>query len=213
MTAMSEHAGRTTWKTIVLAVLLAVLVALALGTALGAAAVAVTDADYRARSLLIAAIGLVIGGGAIWGLVRLKPWAGPDEPMAPSTRKARNWLWASAAVGALMGGAITLATLDSDNPFILYSNEPLPPALVIGLIAVIVLIVPLISWQWHRSVDEHEIEAYRFGGVLALYPYVFLTPAWWLAWRGGLAPEPNAMLIYVGVLAIWTAGWFWRRYR
>jgi hypothetical protein len=160
-------------------------------------------------------VGIAVAAAALsfWGLLRLKPWAGADEPMSPKTRKARNLLYASAALGAVIGAVLALGTIDMGEPFGLFSNGPLSRAVVIPILAVWLLVVPVISWQWHRSVDEHEAEAYKFGGIAALYLYAFVTPAWWLAWRAGLVPAPDIMVIYLAVIVVMTVGWFWRRNR
>lgn len=216
MMAMSEngHEGRaTSVKTIALAALLGLVVLLSLGAITGAG-FAMLDGDGNAtEATIIIAVAVIAALAAIWGLLRLKPWAGTGEPMSPKTRKANNLLLLSAALGGVLGAALSISTINMDDPFALFSNSPMSRAVVIPALAVWLLLVPLISWQWHRNVDEHEAEAYKFGGLAGLYLYGFLAPAWWLAARGGLAPAPDTMVIYLIVIAVWCVGWFWRRYR
>jgi hypothetical protein len=197
---------------LLLAVLLGFAALLFFAVVLGAAVALFTGAQKQGLAIALALAGLLAGAAATWGVVRLKPWAG-DEVVSPRIRKAKNLIWASAAIGAVIGVALSLATMNSSGPLTALSNEPLPAAVVIPILALWLLVVPAISWQWHRSVDEHELDAYRFGAVAGLYLYAFLAPAWWMAWRGDLMPEPDSMAIYVIVVIVWAAGWFWRRSR
>jgi hypothetical protein len=202
-------------RTVALSALLALILLFSLGAIAGAGVAWFepgSDSDPLTAGIVV---GVAVAAAALslWGLLRLKPWAGADEPISPKTRKARNLLYASAALGAVIGAVLALGTIDMDDPFGLFSNRPLSRTVVIPILAVWLLVVPVISWQWHRSVDEHEAEAYKFGGIAALYLYAFVTPAWWLAWRAGMLPAPEAMAIYLAVIAVMTAGWFWRRHR
>jgi MFS family permease len=220
MMAMSEHReeGRPVSGRIVAMSAMAVLLALfAFGAVAGAVATLISGQIPSGRGLwaiaIMLAVLLAIGGSALWGLKLLKPWAGARGPISPRTRKANNLLLLSGVLGGLIGAALAISTLSLDQPFALFSNSPMSRAVVIPTLAIWLLLVPLISWQWHRNVDEHEAEAYKFGGLAGLYLYAFLAPAWWLAARGGLVPAPDTMVIYVMVMAVWCVGWFWRRYR
>ena len=216
MMAMSEqrHEDRpASAKTVVFSVLLGMVVLLAIGAVAGAIAGWLESPENRGEAILAMAGAVLVGAAATFGLLRLKPWAGSGEPISPKTRKANNMLLLSGVLGALLGAALSISTLSMDDPFALFSNSPMSAAVVIPALAVWLLIVPLISWQWHRSVDEHEAEAYRFGGLAGLYLYAFLATPWWLAARAGLAPRADSMVIYVIILAVWALGWFWRRYR
>ena len=203
-------------KTVALSIVLGLVMLLALGILIGAGyALATGEVDPGEMPITI---GLGIVGGlallvAVVGLVRLKPWAGIGEPISAKTRKANNLLLLSGALGGVIGAALSIATISMDDPFTLFSTAPLPPAVIIPALVVWLLIVPAISWQWHRSIDEHETQSYQFGGIVALYLYAFLAPAWWFAWRGGLVPAPGTMVVYLIVMSIWGLGWFWRRYR
>ena len=216
MTAMSEEPGQGhVLKKIALATLLGLIILFAFGVLAGVG-YALLDGDGDANpagAAIAVAIAALIGLAALWGLLRLKPWAGSGEPIAPGTRKANNLLLLSGALGGLLGGAMSISMISMEQPFGLFSNDPMPVALVIPALAIWLLLMPLISWQWHRSIDEHEAAAYRSGGMVALYLYGFLTPAWWLAWRGGLVPAPDAMLIYIMVVAVWCVAWFRRKWQ
>lgn len=213
MMAMSEErsVGRMALKVVGTAVLILVF-AYSLGVVVGASEALLEGRGGPARIARLA-VALVSVAGCVWGVIYLRPWPRRDEPVAPRTRKANNLLLLSGVLGGVIGVALAVATISMDEPLAMFSNGPIAPAIVVPVLAVWLLIVPLISWQWHRSVDEHEAEAYRFGGLAGLYLYAFLAPAWWLAARGGLVPAPDTMVIYAIVLGVWGIGWFWRRYR
>jgi hypothetical protein len=212
LTAETEE-PRVRTGTIALGVALGLVLVLAIGMMSGAGVALLNGDADPAKSIAIIAGALLLAIGSAWWLVRLKPWGNRKEPVSPRTRKANNLLLLSGGLGGLIGAALSLGTLRLDDPFALFSNGPMPPAVVIPIIAVWLLIVPVISVQWHRNVDEHEAEAYKFGGIAALYLYAFVTPAWWLAWRAGLVPAPETMIIYLAVIAVMGIGWFWRRNR
>ncbi|HYD24278.1 MAG TPA: hypothetical protein VEB68_05745 [Croceibacterium sp.] len=202
-------------KKVALAVLFGMILLFAIGAVIGAGVAVLepgSDTDVPVVALLVA-VAIAAALLSLWGLMKLKPWAGPEEPMSPNTRKANNLLMLAGVLGAVLGAVLSLGAVSLDDPFALFSNGPMPPAVVIPAIAVWLLIVPVISWHWHRSIDEHEVEAYKFGGIAALYLYAFVTPAWWLAWRAGLVPAPETMVIYLAVIGLFGAGWFWRRSR
>ena len=213
MMAMSEErsVGRMALKVVGTAVLILVF-AYSLGVVVGASEALLEGRGGPSRIARLA-VALVSVAGCVWGVIYLRPWPRRDEPVAPRTRKANNLLLLSGVLGGVIGVALAGATISMGEPLAMFSNGPIAPAIVVPVLAVWLLIVPLISWQWHRSVDEHEAEAYRFGGLAGLYLYAFLAPAWWLAARGGLVPAPDTMVIYAIVLGVWGMGWFWRRYR
>ena len=148
----------------------------------------------------------------VWGVLRLKPWARSGEPVAERTRKANKLLLLASGLGGVLGAVLAIGAFRTGDPFAFLSNGPMPLAVVIPAIG-IWLIAMLLSLQWHRSIDEHEARAYEFGGLAGLYLYSFLAPAWWLAWRGGLAPAPDTMAIFLAVMTVWSVVWFWRRFR
>lgn len=154
---------------------------------------------------------LLIAAGAIWGLVRLKPWL-KREPMSPSTRRTNTLFGLSGLV--CVPGVLTLALSASsrDNPFGLFSNSPVAPWIALFAIAGWLLSMA-IGWWWYFSADEHEREAYDFGSIAGAGLFTALAPAWWVAARAGLVPQPDAMILWVITVAAITIGWVWRRNR
>ena len=64
-----------------------------------------------------------------------------------------------------------------------------------------------------RAIDEQEASAYRDGGYYAAYALLIGAPTWWMLWRGSFVPEPDGVAIFMLFALIWTAVWFWKKYR
>jgi hypothetical protein len=216
MMAATEERSMTLTK-LVLTGLLALALLFASGFAFGAAMGAATNSDPNwGRVALSLAASLVVGAGAVWGLKRLKPWQRSDEPVSPNTRKANNLMLASGAIGAVIGVVFVLSTVmagERPDPLMIVSNGPLAAWVAGSLIALWLVVMPLVYFAWLKAVDEHELQAYNFGGAIALHLYYFILPAWWVGWRGGFLPEISHAAIFAVVTVAWCIGWFWRRYR
>jgi hypothetical protein len=129
-------------------------------------------------------------------------------------RLNRNILFLCAALGGVMGLGMSLAgdggLADGGG---LFSNAPLPTWLAVVLVLIIGLVVPIISFFWHRTVDEQEADAYKTGALWAFYVYGVGAPIWWLSWRGGFAPEPSGIAIYFATMLTVLIVWTWKKYR
>jgi hypothetical protein len=163
------------------------------------------------RTLLVFAVCLLVGGAALWGLLQLRPWRSWGGPVSPATRKSNMLYWlkeglALVAMLVLISGAISLR-----NPTALFSNAPVP--LWVALVAIPSWLVAraLREW-WRNSSDEHERRNSDTGRNAACGAFLAVTPAWWIAWRAGLMPQPDAMLLWILTMVVSTIGWSWRRY-
>ena len=212
MMVMSEDAPPG-WRKVLLGLLLGLVVLTALAFALGATVAVVDGAPRQARAVAAALAGLAVAGAAGWGIYRLRPWSFGTEPMGPRTRQARLMVLLCVGLGMAIGIALSMGTWSEAGPAAVFSDAPLPPLLATVVLALWLIVVPAISWIWFRSVDEHEARSYNFGGLIALHVYYFALPAWWLAWRGGLLPEPQHGILFAIVTAVWCLAWIWRRYR
>lgn len=199
----------------VMSALLAVLVLAGFSAAAGVVGAVLFDPRIKhpVNWLTWAHLGLflLIAGGAIWGLVKLKPWT-RREPMSPSTRRTNN-LFAISGLVAVPGTlALAFSTMSRDDPTGLFSNSPV--SLWIALFAIAGWLLGMaIGWWWYFSADEHERDAYDFGSVVGAGLFTVLTPAWWVAARAGLVPRPDAMILWLITMIVITIGWFWHRYR
>lgn len=117
-------------------------------------------------------------------------------------------------IGGLLGAGLTVGSDLSGGAPDVFSNTPIDPAFAIGLALVVGVLMPLISWYWHnRVIDELEADAYRSGALIAVYAYWTLAPTWWVLWRGGLAPAPDGIAIYLVTIFTALVIWFWKKYR
>lgn len=129
--------------------------------------------------------------------------------MGKRTRRARIIFWAIMASG--VAGGVALALAAGKGPPLAVDGT-ISPGAAIGLIAGY-LAVFVASWFWYRNADEHERNAYNFGGLLAVHFYFAVVPTWWLGWKGGLLPEIAHLTLLIAVSFVWSVGWLWRRYR
>ena len=219
MMAMSENGDEDRpmrAKDAVLSFLLRLLALLSFSTAAFVALPLLLDEtgwgpEKWAVTILLAVL-LLSGGSVVWGLRLLKLRADTSEPISPRTRKT-NTLFALSGLVAVPGTlALAFGTFSEQDPFPLFSNSPVAPVIAVAAIAGWLLSM-LIGWWWHFSADEHERQANAFGAIFGAGLFVTVTPAWWVAARGGLVTAPDPMILWLAVMVVWMTGWFWRRYR
>ena len=140
----------------------------------------------------------------------------------PTTRREklnRNIMLAclllGAAISVVLEATGRLDTTDAEkSPFAIFVDAPMPTTVALILVFIWAVVMPVVAWFWHtRAIDEQEASAYRDGGYYAAYLYLILAPVWWLLWRGGLLPEPDGVAIFCTFALIWSAVWFWKKYR
>jgi hypothetical protein len=113
----------------------------------------------------------------------------------------------------LIGGVLgLLLAIGTDGDLAVYSNGPINPLVALVAAVIFLVIVPIATWVWWKSIDEHEANAYRDGSMIAVHAYFFIVPAWWLAARTGYVPAQDPMVVLLIVSVIWGAVWFIRRY-
>ena len=123
------------------------------------------------------------------------------------------------ALSGLLGGAIGLGIAlvatrgvpDGTRPDLMSAPLPLWFAVVLAFAWGVVL--PVISWRWHRVVDEHEREAYRDGAVAGFYAVEIGAPIWGTFWRAGMLPPVDATALFAAMIAVTGIVWLWRKYR
>ena len=162
---------------------------------------------------------LVLGGvvlaaaGCAWLLLREYNRTRAEEPLTRNERLNRNILIACGAVGGIVGAVITIASGGKLTEGVgIFSNDPIPPAVAAALVVVLGIFFPIISYFWHKVVDEQEEHAYKTGALYGFYVYGIGSPIWWIAWRGGFAPAPDGFIIYYATLTVVGAVWLWKKY-
>jgi hypothetical protein len=153
---------------------------------------------------------------AIWRNVR--KMQASDEGLTRREKLNRNIAWGLGLAGGAIGLILILYDTRVGNsdtgPPLLLADSPMPPIVALMLIFFWIVIMPIIAWFWHkRAIDEQEASAYRDGGYYAAYAFMIGAPTWWILWRGGFVPEPDGVAIFMLFALIWTAVWFWKKYR
>ncbi len=116
--------------------------------------------------------------------------------------------------GGAMAVILSLSATDSTETQSVFSNAPISPVIALVLAFAIGILLPLLSYYWHKKViDEQEEAAYREGALVAIYAFWFVAPVWWLLWRGGMLPEPNGIALYMMTTFVALIVWSWKKYR
>ncbi len=158
---------------------------------------------------------LFFGVGAIWGWLKLKPWRGwrdLDEPISPATRRSRRFIELMNLI--VLPGTLVLffGSVSMEHPFAMFTNSPVP--LWVAIVAMTCwLLARVLREFWHYNTDEHEQRAIDFGRRVGAGVFFAVTPAWWIAARGGILPQPNAMILWLLTIGIVSISWLWHRSR
>ncbi|HUQ13190.1 MAG TPA: hypothetical protein VM055_02840 [Novosphingobium sp.] len=187
-----------------------------IGVVAGVIAAAIERGALKPTGALALAGAAMIAIGAWVVLRRVIPALLPTQS-SPRVGKARRMVMLSGAVGGVLGMFLALVALSSgqssSDVMAGLSSSPLPRWVALVAIAVWVGAVPWLTINWHRNIDEHEAQAYRDGALAGIYAYFAIAPTWWMAWRGGMAAEPQEMPVFLVVVGIVGLVWAWRRYR
>ena len=153
---------------------------------------------------------------AIWRNVR--QMKASNEGLTRREKLNRNIVWgcglAGGAIGLFLAFYETSVGNSDTGPALIFADSPMPPVIALMLAFFWAVIMPIIAWFWHkRAIDEQEASAYRDGGYYAAYAFLIGAPTWWMLWRGGLASEPDGVVIFMLFASLWSAVWFWKKYR
>ena len=182
-----------------------------IGGAAGALAAMTEDGRIDAKGIaVVAAFALAGIAAAVW-FARLLRRASAAAPETPRATRARRMLVIAGAIGVVLG--LLFAMGGMGEPGFAVSEAPIPPIIALATLAIIGIAVPAVTFAWHRSVDEHEEQVYRFSALIAIYTYSWISPMWWIAARGGFVPTPDATVIFGIVMAVWGLAWAWGKYR
>ena len=199
-----------------------------LGIVMTAGAIAGYLAEHQAQGggslgtvgvIVMAVFAAIICGlsFAIWRNIRALKRDGDD--LTRRERLNRNITLACTLLGAATGAVLMASgSFDVTEPeagaFSVFSGSAIPRPLAIVAVFLWGGVMPVVAWFWHtRAIDEQEASAYRDGGYYAAYAYLILAPVWWILWRGGFLPEPDQVSIFFAFAFIWSAVWFWKKYR
>jgi hypothetical protein len=162
--------------------------------------------------VLVGTVLVALGCG--WLLQRELRKSSDGGPLTRREKLNRNIIIGCGLLGFLLAILMMLGgdrDLARNNAF---SDAPLPTGIAIVMVLLVGVLLPIVSVFWHRSaVDEQEADAYKTGALYALYVYMIGAPVWWFAWRGGFAPPPNGIAIYLITVATVGIIWMWKKYR
>lgn len=148
---------------------------------------------------------------AIWRLFRQMK---RSDQKVPQREKVYNrFLIGSFIFGGVTGLILALTGSFDETEAGLISNDAMSPMLAIILSVALGVIVPAITFYWHKNlVDEQEEAAYRFGALIAMYAFWFIAPVWWFLWRGGILPAIDGIALYFITIFVALIVWFWKKY-
>ncbi|MDX2210481.1 MAG: hypothetical protein SFV20_09025 [Sphingopyxis sp.] len=129
----------------------------------------------------------------------------------------RKQLYAvSLSIAALLGFITTLALRFGvgDGPTSdLFGNGRFDPGVAMILSALWLVGMTLSILIYHRSVDDHEKQAYLWGGLAGFYAVVFPAPVWWLLARAQIVPPVDAMILFLFAVTANAIVYMWLKYR
>jgi hypothetical protein len=168
-----------------------------------------------ARGIIALAIFIAVIGGlayAIWRNAHKIRASG--EPLS-RREKLNNWiLVGSGLLGGIIAMILSMSGTASDQNPDVFSSAPISTTVALPLAFTVGVLLPLLSWYWHKKVvDEQEEAAYRTGTLFAMYAFWTVAPVWWLLWRGGMLPAPDGVALYLMTIFVALTIWFWKKYR
>ena len=199
---------------ITLLILCAAALLFSVGVAIGILVASFEDGALDSRGGAFLAGALIVAllfGWAVWQLTAY--WRRPGRSAYEQRYSKMIFLLFAAGIvlGVLIGIAGGGRTGDT-----LFSNGPLDPTLAaVAALAVVVTLAGTLVF-YHRSIDDHEQQAYLWANSLAFYFLALALPAAWLLARGGLiAPIGigTVMLILLVAFVINFVTWAWLKYR
>jgi hypothetical protein len=202
-------------KTATLSVLLGLVALIGLSWAVQVVAWAIVVDDFAwdsaaGRRLMIAfPVCLLVGGSALWGLMRLKPWG---DPISPRTRKSYTRIALAALVLIPAASVLSISAFSRENMYGIYSDSALSPGITIYAIASWLVAVTIMGWAG-LGTDEHERRANELGLIAIGAIFMTVTPAWWLAARADLLPQPNAIVLWFATVPAMAIVWLWYHFR
>ena len=127
-------------------------------------------------------------------------------------RQRRGWfktLGASMVAGLATGLGYSLATIEDGG----LMTGRLPPWLAIAIAALYLAMILAGTVAMKRTTDELERHNNLYGLGMGASALMLFYPPWWMLWRGGLLPEPSHLILFLGLVAISTAFYLWKKYR
>ena len=181
--------------------------------------VGVTVAILEHGNVKPRAVAFLVGGSAAAALFAWLAWQLSAHWRRPGRsayeRRYTKMIMILVASGLPIGLLLGMAG-DAQPHNSLFSNGPLDPLFAGIAAATMVILLGGSLIIYHRSIDDHEQQAYLWANSLAFYFLALALPAAWMLARGGLiAPIGigGAMLILLGAFVINFTVWAWLKFR
>ena len=190
--------------------------AIIVGTAFISGAVAgyidsMRDGGHATISPLVAQ-GIVLAVGGVVLAVYLSRF----KRFWQSWSRRKQLYTVSLLIAAVLGFLITLALrlgMENGSPDDLLGNGRFNPDVAIALAVIWVGGMALSLVLYHRNVDDHEEQAYLWGGLAGFYAIVFPAPAWWLLARADMVPPVDGMILFLMSVFANAIVYFWLKFR
>jgi hypothetical protein len=184
------------------------------GIATGVAYASIEEGGITLITGAIVGAVVLLALACFWLILRMLNAPTGEAPPTPKERLNRNIMVACGALGFVIALLMMFAQNGPDLTHGLLSNDPLQPAIAIVLLLLLGVVLPVLSFVWHRSaVDEQEIAAYKDGALWGINVFMIGAPLWWIAWRGGFVPAPDFIILYFATITVMGAVWMWKKYR
>lgn len=95
----------------------------------------------------------------------------------------------------------------------LFGDGSFDPRIAMILSALWVCGMGLSIFIYHRNVDDHEKQAYLWGGLAGFYAIVFPAPAWWLLARAQMMPPVDGMILFLFAMIANAIVYLWLKFR
>jgi hypothetical protein len=130
-----------------------------------------------------------------------------------SPRKRRYWasLLLAGALGVVSGIVWQTGTHEHGGNILVIRSITPTVAVILSLLYVGGLAIAMILY--HRSVDDHERQAYYKGALAGFCAFAFACPVWWMLERADLAPPVNAMALLVAAMIVNSIVYAWFKFR
>ena len=125
-------------------------------------------------------------------------------------RRINTVVGALFAVGLVCG--FLVGFFEDENSGLLAANS-IPPWLAIGSAIMFLIAVGFGSWKLMKVSDEHERIIHTKTTVVAGNVMLIGYPAWFILWKGGLVPEPDALWLFVAGIIGSAIAFAWYKFR
>lgn len=167
--------------------------------------------EFSLVGLAICLVSFAIGIPITVYAFRKSPSLRPGDPDTPRTRRMGRMMVAMILFIGMIVVPFILG-LGLGEKIELYSNDPVPQWVAIYLGALFLIGMPALVYAHRRNMDEIESGEMQFGEVIGFQFFATTAPVWWIAFRGGLAPQPDIMILFVATIVVSLGANMYRKF-